>query len=198
MSSRESVRGPAVPNHSVASGLPQLDNSASWSSRLILGAVSSHLRMGALVKSGSGSLISQKRRGLTLATASVVPPRSSKSAVSRTPFRLEAQERIKQTHAPPASLHGLLDELVGIATQLTGTAISLDAPLMSAGLDSVAATELSTRLNERLETGLPSTLLFDHPSLRSVAGSLEIDDGDSSSWEATSGTEICSEVAPRR
>jgi acyl carrier protein len=96
------------------------------------------------------------------------------------------------------SSYGLLDELVGIATQLTGTAISLDAPLMSAGLDSVAATELSTRLNERLETELPSTLLFDHPSLRSVAGSLEIDDGDSSSWEATSGTEICSEVAPRR
>jgi acyl carrier protein len=51
---------------------------------------------------------------------------------------------------------------------------------MSAGLDSVGATELSTRLNERLETELPSTLLFDHPSLRSIAGSFEIDGGDSS------------------
>ena len=151
------------------------------SSHLILGAASSHLRVGALVRSGCGSLISQKHRGLTLATASLVPPRSSKSAVYRTPpVRPIARERIKQTHAPLASLHGLLDELVGIATQLTGTAISPDAPLMSAGLDSVGATELSTRLNERLETELPSTLLFDHPSLRSIASSLEIDGEDSS------------------
>jgi aryl carrier-like protein len=74
-----------------------------------------------------------------------------------------AKKRIKRTHTPPASPHGLLDELVGITTQLTGTAISPDVPLMSAGLDSVGATELSTRLNERLETELPSTLLFDHP-----------------------------------
>ena len=67
---------------------------------------------------------------------------------------------------------------------------SPDAPL-STGLDSVGATELSTRLNERLETELPSTLLFDHPSLRSIAGSLEIDGGDSSSWEEFSGDDIC-------
>ena len=114
-----------------------------------------------------------------MVSASLTPPHSPSHMLSRTPpVRPIAQERIKQTHAPPASLYGLLDELVGIATQLTGTAISPNAPLMSAGLDSVGATELSTRLNERLETELPSTLLFDHPSLRSIAGSLEIDDGD--------------------
>ena len=167
------------------------------SSHPIRGAASSYLRVGALVKSGSGRLIPRKCRGLTLTPASLVPPRSSKSAVYRTPpVRPIAQERIKQTHTPPASLHGLLDELVGIATGLTGSSISPDAPLMSAGLDSIGAMELSTRLNGRLETELPTTLLFDHPSLRSIAGSLEIGGGDSSSREAVLGNETCCEVAP--
>ena len=47
---------------------------------------------------------------------------------------------------------------------------------MSAGLDSISATELSTSLGTRLDTELPQTLLFDHPSLRSIADSLAIED----------------------
>ncbi|MDA9173022.1 acyl carrier protein [bacterium] len=80
-----------------------------------------------------------------------------------------------QAHGPAPFLV-LLDELAGIATQHARTEISLEAPLMLAGF---GALKLSTRLNERLETELPSTLLFDHPSLRFIAGSLEIDGGDS-------------------
>ena len=49
---------------------------------------------------------------------------------------------------------------------------------MSAGLDSLSATELSTRMSERLNTELPSTLLFDHPSLRSIADSLSLDQAE--------------------
>jgi acyl carrier protein len=98
------------------------------------------------------------------------------------PGRLSAQQRIAQALSLTL-LDGLHDELIGIVNQLTGSAISLDAPLMSAGLDSIGATELSTRLNERLETELPSTLLFDHPSLRSIAGSLPTESGDSSAPE---------------
>jgi acyl carrier protein len=40
---------------------------------------------------------------------------------------------------------------------------------MSAGLDSIATTELSALMSERFNTELPQTLLFDHPSLQSVA-----------------------------
>jgi hypothetical protein len=52
-----------------------------------------------------------------------------------------------------------------LTSELVGTIISADVPLMSTGLDSIAATALSTRLSERLDTALPQTLLFDHPSL---------------------------------
>ena len=70
----------------------------------------------------------------------------------------------------------LVQQLASLASEVFGTAISADAPLMSAGLDSIGATELSTRLSSRLETELPQTLLFDHPSLRSIAVSLRLDD----------------------
>lgn len=53
---------------------------------------------------------------------------------------------------------------------------------MSTGLDSIAATALSTRLGERFNTALSQTLLFDHPSLRSIAGSLSLDRASSSTW----------------
>ena len=78
--------------------------------------------------------------------------------------------------SPICARDGLVDELVGTASQLTGTAVSADSPLMSVGLDSVSATEFSTSLSARLETNLPSTLLFDHPSISSIAGSLNTDE----------------------
>ena len=40
---------------------------------------------------------------------------------------------------------------------------------MSAGLDSIAATELANLLAERLGTKLPQTVLFDHPTIGAVA-----------------------------
>ena len=40
---------------------------------------------------------------------------------------------------------------------------------MSAGLDSIAATELANVLVKRLGTELPQTVLFDHPTIGAVA-----------------------------
>ena len=50
-----------------------------------------------------------------------------------------------------------------------GTLIAAETPLMVAGLDSIAATELSRMVGERIEMELPSTLLFDHPTASSMA-----------------------------
>ena len=70
---------------------------------------------------------------------------------------------------------GLVKEFAGIASEIIGTQVSVDAPLMSVGLDSIGATELSTRLSERLKTELSPTLVFDHPTLQSIVSSLSID-----------------------
>ena len=64
--------------------------------------------------------------------------------------------------------------MAGIASEVIGTTISADAPLMESGLDSISATELLQQMSERLDTELPQTLLFDHPTLESVADSLSL------------------------
>lgn len=79
-----------------------------------------------------------------MAPASLVPSASSERAISRMPAaRSIAQDTIAQVHGN-TPLYYLHDELVGIVMQLTGTTVSPDAPLVSAGLDSVSAAELST------------------------------------------------------
>ena len=66
----------------------------------------------------------------------------------------------------------MLDELKQIASEVINKDVSVDAPLMDAGLDSIAATELSNKISAHLDTELSPTLLFDHPSLRSIADAL--------------------------
>ena len=79
------------------------------------------------------------------------------------------------TKAGTRSRDVLLKELAGIAAEVTGTNISADAPLMDSGLDSIGATELSNKMSAHLNTELSPTLLFDHPSLRSIADALSVD-----------------------
>ena len=78
------------------------------------------------------------------------------------------------------SRDALLQELTSIASEVIGSTVSADAPLMDAGLDSISAMELLNQISERLDTELPQTLLFDHPTLQSVADflSLEAEEAD--------------------
>ena len=50
---------------------------------------------------------------------------------------------------------GLVSQVARIASELVGTMVSVDAPVMSVGLDSIGATELSSRLGNRLSVELP-------------------------------------------
>ena len=58
------------------------------------------------------------------------------------------------------------------AEQLLGAHVPADTPLMDAGLDSMAGTELVRRLGGQLGCELPATLLFDHPTSSSIEGYL--------------------------
>ena len=52
--------------------------------------------------------------------------------------------------------------------EILGTSLSKDAPFMSAGLDSLGAIELRNMLEDSLGVSLPSTLVFDYPTVESL------------------------------
>ena len=68
----------------------------------------------------------------------------------------------------------MLKKLTGIASEVIGTTVSADATLMSVGLDSIGLTELQNKISEHLDTELPPTLLFDHPTLESMVDALSL------------------------
>ena len=53
-----------------------------------------------------------------------------------------------------------------------GNVIEKDTPLMDAGIDSLAASELVQQLSDEFQVELPATLLFDHPSVASISSHL--------------------------
>ena len=64
------------------------------------------------------------------------------------------------------SLQSLVAEQV---QAVMGSAVGGDDPLMAAGLDSLGATELQQSLADTLGIELPSTLVFDYPTVNAVA-----------------------------
>ena len=54
-------------------------------------------------------------------------------------------------------------------TNLVGTWVAHDAPLMGPGLDSIAAVDLVSSLGDLLSTTVEPTALFDHPTIESLA-----------------------------
>ena len=71
------------------------------------------------------------------------------------------------TTAPGAN--GVQQTILAVVLEVQGTAVTVETPLMSAGLDSISATELGNALAERFDTELPQTVLFDHPTIGAVA-----------------------------
>ena len=103
---------------------------------------------------------------------------SAGSVLQPTPSRPRSNLKVEELAATKAGTRSrdvLLEELTGIAAEVIGTTISADAPLMDSGLDSIGATELSNKISAHLKTELSPTLLFDHPSLRSIADALSVD-----------------------
>lgn len=77
------------------------------------------------------------------------------------PARVEAQSveslRLRLTAEVQAAASGIL-----------GADIAADEPLMAAGLDSLSSVEFRNSLESRLGQELPSTLIFDYPSITAI------------------------------
>ena len=111
-------------------------------------------------------------QGLRLVTAKPSKPRSARRNKQRSTCDHRKPTTGRESNRSRATL---LKELTGIASEVIGTTVSADAPLMEAGLDSIGAAELQNKMSEHLDMELPPTLLFDHPTLQSVANFLSLD-----------------------
>jgi len=95
-----------------------------------------------------------------LAPRSTPPPRAAKAA------------KAAPAREPVATIS--LDAVLEMVQRQAGDTVNADAPLMEAGLDSLGAVELRNTLQQTVGEGaeLPSTLIFDHPTTRSLASVL--------------------------
>jgi len=55
-----------------------------------------------------------------------------------------------------------------IVEETVGQDVAVEAPLMEAGVDSLAASELVQHLTKEFGIEFSATLLFDHPSMSSI------------------------------
>ena len=63
----------------------------------------------------------------------------------------------------------ILTEVAAVAQSILGKEVSSTEPLMAAGLDSLSSVEFKNSLESKLAVQLPSTLVFDYPSVNAIA-----------------------------
>ena len=74
--------------------------------------------------------------------------------------------------APPSGAElaaKVLPQVAAVAQTILGAPVEPNAPLMSAGLDSLSSVEFRNSLESKLGMQLPSTLLFDYPTVNAIA-----------------------------
>ena len=96
----------------------------------------------------------------------------------------------------------VLEQVQDAVRAVLGTTdTSIDQPLMAAGLDSLSSVELRNSLEERLGVQLPSTLVFDYPTISSIVAFLTsklptTDAGDAEAGDASQFAEWRSDTEP--
>ena len=86
---------------------------------------------------------------------------------------MEPAEAVAPTSLPQVSMKpraqvDVAEVVAKAVEELLGTIVPDDAPLMGAGLDSIAAVELVETLSQNLSTEIEPTALFDHPTIGSL------------------------------
>ncbi|GAX72978.1 hypothetical protein CEUSTIGMA_g431.t1, partial [Chlamydomonas eustigma] len=101
--------------------------------------------------------------GLHTMSKSTVPVLAE--SITRSLTRLSGSEKIEET----LELE-VLTKVRDCVRSVLGpeNVLSLESPLMSSGLDSLGSVELRNRLEATFSLSLPSTLVFDYPTVRSI------------------------------
>mmetsp|Transcript_24148 Transcript_24148/g.63012 ORF Transcript_24148/g.63012 Transcript_24148/m.63012 type:complete len:144 (-) Transcript_24148:270-701(-) len=86
--------------------------------------------------------------------------------------RLDDGVRSSDVQLAPSSPVDTCEAVCAIALEVMGTGIDRNAPLMSAGLDSLSAVDFVSALATKLGLEIAPTALFDHPTLNSLASFL--------------------------
>lgn len=97
-----------------------------------------------------------------------LPTKSALTSISEAPQAISTRRDERGT----SNDSDVLDAASRTLEDLLGTKVAADVPLMSVGLDSISATEFTRLLSEKIGRELPATLLFDHPSIGSIASFL--------------------------
>jgi hypothetical protein len=98
-------------------------------------------------------------------------------------------------------LETLVLRIVREMTSASTTGLTAEAPLMEAGVDSLAATEFSSQLRSLTGVTLSSTIIFDQPTSRAIAAHLLelVGDGDAPSQQcpaALASSRVAETTAP--
>ena len=85
-------------------------------------------------------------------------------------FSHSTTQRLPNVQTVASAPLDILTTVSDVAREVVGAVIDTDLPLMSAGLDSLSATEFTSTLSERLNIEIEAAALFDYPTLQSLAG----------------------------
>jgi len=96
-----------------------------------------------------------------------------------------------------AQAHTLsLKDMLVLVERTAGLSVDADAPLMEAGVDSLAATELSSRLRSLTGVALSPTIVFEQPTPRAVAAHLLEHTGGREATESDYIVANCASIRP--
>ena len=96
-------------------------------------------------------------------------PLSAVSAAASSPAALSASAHSMTSLTTEQRLAHLTSEIASAVASVLGSVVPPTEPLMAAGLDSLGAVELKNALETHLGLELPSTLIFDYPSVNAIA-----------------------------